>query len=59
MHRCMPGDGRIDVQKYIDCLRSAGYNGPVSIEVLNPEIWARGPERVIPEAHRKIKKFVF
>lgn len=59
MHRCMPGDGRIDVQKYIDCLRCAGYDGPVSIEVLNPTIWAKGPETVIPEAFEKISKFVF
>lgn len=58
-HRCMPGDGRIPVQHYIDCLRGCGYDGPVSIEVLNPEIWAKGPERVIPEAYEKIRAFVF
>lgn len=59
MHRCMPGDGRINVQHYIDCLRCCGYDGPVSIEVLNPEIWAKGPETVIPEAYEKISRFVF
>ncbi|MDO4269481.1 MAG: sugar phosphate isomerase/epimerase family protein [Eubacteriales bacterium] len=58
-HRCMPGDGRINVQHYIDCLRCCGYDGPVSIEVLNPKIWAKGPEAVIPEAYGKISRFVF
>ncbi|MGI6182387.1 MAG: sugar phosphate isomerase/epimerase family protein [Agathobaculum sp.] len=58
-HRCMPGDGRIDVQHYMDCLRCCGYDGPVSIEVLNPEIWSKGPEKVIPEAYEKISRFVF
>lgn len=58
-HRCMPGDGRIDVQHYIDCLRCCGYDGPVSVEVLNPKIWAKGPETVIPEAYGKMKRFVF
>ncbi|MDY3617583.1 sugar phosphate isomerase/epimerase family protein [Agathobaculum sp.] len=59
MHRCMPGDGRIDVRRYMDCLRACGYRGPVSVEVLNPRIWARGPETVIPEAYERLRKFVF
>ncbi|WHH57172.1 sugar phosphate isomerase/epimerase [Petroclostridium sp. X23] len=58
MHRCMPGDGRIDVVRYIECLRSAGYDGLVSVEVLNPTIWAKGPEIVIPEAYEKTQKIV-
>ncbi len=58
MHRCMPGDGRIDVAHYMECVRATGYDGPVSIEILNPGIWAKGPEAVIPEAREKIGRFV-
>ena len=58
MHRCMPGDGRIDVKKYIGNLKAIGYEGIVSIEVLNPKIWEKGPKTVIPEAYQKIKAFV-
>lgn len=58
MHRCMPGDGRIDVTRYIDCLRSTGYDGLVSVEVLNPTIWAKGPQIVIPEAYAKVQKII-
>lgn len=57
-HRCMPGDGRIDVRRYMECVRACGYDGPVSVEVLNSEIWAKGPETVIPEAYEKMGKFV-
>ncbi|MFA9381218.1 MAG: sugar phosphate isomerase/epimerase family protein [Acetanaerobacterium sp.] len=58
MHRCMPGDGRIDVARYIECLRGTGYDGLVSVEVLNPTIWAKGPEVVIPEAYEKARKII-
>lgn len=58
MHRCMPGDGRIDVAKYVDCLRGTGYDGLLSVEVLNPAIWAKGPEIVIPEAYKKALKII-
>jgi len=58
MHRCMPGDGRIDVSKYMECLRGTGYEGLVSVEVLNHSIWQKGPEIVIPEAYRKTKPFI-
>lgn len=57
-HRCMPGDGRIDVRKYIDCVRATGYDGPVSVEVLNPAIWAKGAEILVPEAYEKVMKFI-
>lgn len=59
MHRCMPGDGRIDVEKYMTCVRASGYDGIVSVEVLNPAIWKKGPETVISEAFEKGKKFVY
>ena len=42
----------------MECVKATGYDGPVSIEILNSEIWAKGPETVIPEAYEKISKFV-
>ncbi len=53
-HRCMPGDGRIDVKEYLDCIRATGYDGAVSVEVLNPSVWAKGAEFAVPEAYRKL-----
>jgi 2-keto-myo-inositol isomerase len=57
-HRCMPGDGRIDVEYYVSCLRKSGYDGLLSVEVLNPDVWAMGPEKIIPEAYRKAGQFL-
>lgn len=53
MHRCMPSDGRIDTVRYMQNVKDSGYDGYVSVEVLNPGIWMRGPEIVIPEAYEK------
>lgn len=53
MHRCMPGDGRIDTIRYMQNVKDSGYDGYVSVEVLNPDIWRKGPEIVIPEAYEK------
>ena len=58
MHRCMPGDGSINVNEYMDRLIKTGYDGSVSIEILNPSIWDKGPEKVIPEAYEKIHRFL-
>lgn len=58
MHRCMPGDGRIDVERYIKCVKKTGYTGYVSVEVLNPYIWKKGAKIVIPEAYQKLKRFI-
>lgn len=58
MHRCMPGDGRIDVKGYMDYVRATGYDGTVSVEILNPAIWARSPEDVILEAYQKMIRFL-
>lgn len=57
-HRCMPGDGRIDLNYYLSCLRKAGYDGLLSVEVLNERIWAMGAEKIIPESYRKASGFL-
>lgn len=57
-HRCMPGDGRIDVAHYMECVRAAGYDGAVSVEVLNSRIWKKGAGVIIPEAYEKIKAYL-
>ncbi len=58
MHRCMPGDGRIDVQYYMKQIKKTGYDGTVSVEILNPSIWAKNPEIIIQEAYEKLTRFL-
>ena len=37
-HRRLCGEGEFDVRGFIECLRSAGYEGPWGIEVLSEEL---------------------
>jgi 2-keto-myo-inositol isomerase len=57
-HRCMPGDGRIDLACFMKGIRLSGYDGAISMEVLNPTIWSRGIKEVIPLAYRRLADIV-
>ena len=41
--RALPGEGRFDLTRFATCLRSRGWDGPVSVEVLSAEMrsWPR------------------
>ncbi len=58
--RVLPGEGVIDQAAFLSALRTAGYNGPVSVEVFSADLRAMQPEvaagkaweavtRVLPE----------
>lgn len=42
--RLLPGDGIIDVERFVDKLKSAGYQGPVGIEVFNDALKRLPPD---------------
>jgi 4-hydroxyphenylpyruvate dioxygenase len=37
--RILPGDGDFHLQPILDTLRTIGYDGYISIELMNPQIW--------------------
>jgi 2-keto-myo-inositol isomerase len=37
--RILPGDGEFQLQPIIDTLRAIGYDGYISLELMNPQIW--------------------
>ena len=43
--RILPGDGDIPLTPIIDRLREIQYDGYVSVELLNPQIWQIGPRQ--------------
>ncbi len=45
--RVMPGDGVIDLDAEVAVLREIGYQGTVSLELFNAELWADDPQRVL------------
>ena len=46
-NRVMPGDGPIDLEAEIAILRAIGYEGTVSLELFNPELWEKDPAEVL------------
>ncbi|MCA9176493.1 MAG: sugar phosphate isomerase/epimerase [Planctomycetales bacterium] len=45
--RVMVGDGVIDLKAEIDVLRAIGYQGRVSLELFNPQLWEMDPAEVL------------
>jgi 2-keto-myo-inositol isomerase len=41
--RVLPGDGNFQIEPIIDRLRAIDYRGYVSVELMNPQIWAIPP----------------
>lgn len=46
--RILPGDGEIPLEPLVAALRTVGYDGYVSVELMNPQIW-RVPARQFGE----------
>ena len=44
-HRILPGEGDIPLEPVLDHLRAIGYAGPVSIELMNPQVWQVPPRQ--------------
>jgi 2-keto-myo-inositol isomerase len=44
--RILPGDGDLDFAPLLQRLREIGYNGWVSLELLNPQLWKAKPTQV-------------
>lgn len=54
--RVLPGDGDFQVGPVLEALRGMGYEGPVSVEVLNPSLWAVAPDRVAQVALQALSR---
>jgi sugar phosphate isomerase/epimerase len=56
--RVWPGEGHLDLQLYLELLRSAGYSGWLSLELFRPELWARDPLEVARTGLFKMRRVV-
>jgi sugar phosphate isomerase/epimerase len=45
-HRVWPGDGHLDLQRYLALLRQIDFRGWLSLELFREELWARDPFEV-------------
>lgn len=53
--RVMPGEGIVDLQKYLALLAGTGYDRFLSLELFREDLWARDPEEVAREGLQKMK----
>lgn len=53
-HRCFPGQGDFDLATFTDHVLSAGYQGPLSLEVFNDVFRAADTGRTAADAHRSL-----
>jgi 4-hydroxyphenylpyruvate dioxygenase len=53
-HRCFPGQGMLDVEGVVGAALSAGYRGPVSLEVFSDVVRETDPRRTAQAAMRSL-----
>jgi 2-keto-myo-inositol isomerase len=54
--RILPGEGDFQLGPIIDHLGRIGYDGYVSLEVLNPQLWQVAPDRVADLGHQAVRR---
>lgn len=54
--RVLPGDGDFQIAPILDSLAAIGYTGAVSVEVLNPRLWAISADRVAQVALQALSR---
>lgn len=56
--RVWPGDGHLDLGRYLGLLREIGYDGWLSLELFREEYWRRDPLEVAREGITKMRRVV-
>mgnify|MGYP000008796084 CR=1 FL=1 len=45
-HRVLPGDGHLDLKRWVALLKQIGYDGWLSLELFNETLWRQNPREV-------------
>jgi 2-keto-myo-inositol isomerase len=56
--RILPGEGDFQIDPILDHLASIGYEGFISLEVLNPQLWAIPADRVADAARQAMQRLL-
>jgi len=56
--RILPGDGDFKLQPLFDHFRAIGYDGWVSLELMNPTLWRANPKQVAEVAYTSLRKLL-
>ena len=57
-HRVMPGDGQIDLRAEIAIMREIGYQGTVSLELFNADLWQQDPADVLQRGIERMQQLL-
>ncbi|MFF4606789.1 sugar phosphate isomerase/epimerase family protein [Streptomyces sp. NPDC001339] len=52
------GDGAVDLRWFRERVDTAGYRGPIEVEIFNPELWARDGAEVLAEVVHRFRSHV-
>jgi 4-hydroxyphenylpyruvate dioxygenase len=55
-HRCLPGEGAFDLQRFLAIPMQNGYRGPVSLEVFSDEYSSEPPSAIAKRGFRSLCK---
>ncbi len=55
--RMMPGEGCIDLDQEVSILKEKGYQGTVSLELFNRDLWAKDPADVLKIGMEKMQHY--
>ena len=56
--RVMIGDGVIDLKAELTVLKDKGYQGAVSLELFNPDLWAQDPRGVLKVGFERLAALI-
>jgi sugar phosphate isomerase/epimerase len=56
--RVLPGDGHLDLRRYVQIAREIGYKGALSLELFNEELWRLSPLEVAKLGLSKMRAVV-
>ena len=53
-YRCMPGEGDLDVVRFMSAVAATGYDGYVSLEIFNDQFRGGSPKTISVDGHRSL-----
>jgi len=57
-NRVMPGEGQIDLPAEVAIMKQIGYNGTVSLELFNRELWEREPAEMLKIGYERMQELL-
>ena len=56
--RILPGDGEFQLPPILERIRAIGYDGYVSLELMNPVLWAMKPSQVAEMGMKSLLRLI-